>query len=242
MSGYLDIVGQAPDMKLEELYHPAMVSITIVDENESETFHVPRELICTRSDYFRAAFNGRFIESTTLTITLEETSIWTFKTFIGWLYTSRLTLPQSPAGLLGEQGRANDPTTWPFKILFEFDDSRPTRKAIRAQLGDAPVAFWWIDDIGTARAALPQYCFECLLLRYLHLPQRVCDGHAREPYDYNDPAQRWCFWHEHQNEDPEGDEKLVCKHQVKNYEARLAVLEDVESEHSRLKLWTYALG
>lgn len=125
-----EIVGQVPDMKLEELCQPTMVSIMIVDGDESETFYVPRELICTRSDYFRATFKGHFSEGKSLTTTLEDTPIWTFKTFVGWLYTSRLVLPQKPADLLGETSEAKDPTTWPFKTLFElyvFADRFDTR-------------------------------------------------------------------------------------------------------------------
>ncbi|WPB02384.1 uncharacterized protein RHO25_007018 [Cercospora beticola] len=124
MGVHPQIVGQVPDMKLEELYQPTMVSITVVDGDESETFHIPRELICTRSDYFRATFKGQFSESKSLTTTLEETPIWTFKTFVGWLYTCRLVLPQTPTGLLGETGEAKDPTTWPFQTLFELSSSR----------------------------------------------------------------------------------------------------------------------
>ncbi|PPJ60561.1 hypothetical protein CBER1_08136 [Cercospora berteroae] len=135
-----EIVGQVPDMNLEELYQPTMVNITVVDGDESQTFRIPRELICTRSNYFRATFKGQFSESKSLTTTLGDTPIWTFKTFVGWLYTSRLVLPQNPADLLGETSEANDPTTWPFKTLSELYvfadrfDTRMLRRLIIEQI------------------------------------------------------------------------------------------------------------
>lgn len=291
--GQPDVVSQVPDMNPEELYRPTMVSITIKDGTGSETFHVPRELICSRSDYFRATFMGRFSESRSLTTTLDETSIWTFKTFVNWLYTSRLALPQAPTDLLGETGDAKDPTTWPMQTLFEpyaFADRFDTRllrrlvieqvifsiasgagypsmaeiawlyetlprssplirficynaatvlnseelvdfrKQILAELGDVEVAFEFNSDLLAVDEASKDRCLECKRLRQLSDDERLinqCDVHRLPPYKVDRwyPEHKWCFWHEHERDENEWEEKLVCAYRAQNYEERIRVSE-----------------
>ncbi|GIZ44439.1 hypothetical protein CKM354_000763700 [Cercospora kikuchii] len=309
--GYPEVVSQVPDMNPEELYRPTMVSITIKDGTRSETFHVPRELICSRSDYFRATFMGRFSESWSLATTLDETSTWTFKTFVNWLYTSRLALPQAPTDLLGEAGDAKDPTTWPMQTLFDlyaFADRFDTRllrrlvieqvifsiasgagypsmqeiawlyetlprssplirficyntatvlnseelvdfrKQILAELGDVEVASEFNSDLLAMDEASKDRCLECKRLRQLSDDERLrrkCDVHRLPPYtvEWRHPEHKWCFWHEHEKDENEWEEKLVCAYRAQNYEERIRLSELSKGNlcSQRKGMWSLAM-
>lgn len=76
-------------LRFEELYKPQLVSI-LVGPNSRE-FAVPRSIICDRSEYFRKAFEGSYIEGRTGSIALPNVEEWVFKCFVIWLYTRKLS-------------------------------------------------------------------------------------------------------------------------------------------------------
>lgn len=84
-------------LRIKELYNLQSVSIHVGPNNRQ--FSVPRSLICDLSDYFRAAFEGKYLEGTTGIITLPKVDEWTFECFVIWLYTRSLsTAPWINAG------------------------------------------------------------------------------------------------------------------------------------------------
>ncbi|KAF6241679.1 hypothetical protein HO173_000390 [Letharia columbiana] len=55
-----------------------------------QRFEIHKRLICSRSDFFKAAFTGNFKEADDGTLTLPEEDPATFKYFVYWLYTGSL--------------------------------------------------------------------------------------------------------------------------------------------------------
>jgi len=68
------------------LYH-SLITITV--GAEKAVFSVHKELLCDRSEFFRAACNGQFKEAEGV-VNLPEQDPTTFKHFIYWLYTEKL--------------------------------------------------------------------------------------------------------------------------------------------------------
>lgn len=56
-------------------------------DRQREVFTVHKNLLCARSDYFKAAFTGTFTEAREGRITLEDEDPDTFRRFWSWLYT-----------------------------------------------------------------------------------------------------------------------------------------------------------
>jgi hypothetical protein len=81
----------------------------------TETFKLPKGLVCHNSTYFDRAFNGEFIEGRTQSITVSA-SVDTFKQVIQWLYTSQVTFP-SPTPSKKPKIQATDSSTVEFKDL-----------------------------------------------------------------------------------------------------------------------------
>ena len=81
---------------MADLFNGETVSITFKQPipwgPSSQTFVVPRALICGYSEYFDRAFNGRFAEHDSKEITLTDVDPWVGRTFIGWLYTQQLKI------------------------------------------------------------------------------------------------------------------------------------------------------
>ena len=53
-------------------------------------FHLHRDLLCSRSDYFRACFEGDFKEAQQDELYLPEDNIESFELFVTWLYGTHL--------------------------------------------------------------------------------------------------------------------------------------------------------
>lgn len=64
--------------------------VTIVIGSAKKSFVVHKELLVFYSDYFRAAFNGSFVEATEKKITLLDVKQQVFDHFHAWLYTRKL--------------------------------------------------------------------------------------------------------------------------------------------------------
>jgi hypothetical protein len=79
----------------------------------TETFKLPKGLVCHNSTYFDRAFNGEFIEGKTQSITVSA-SVDTFKQVIQWMYTSQVTLP-SPTPSKKPKIQVTDSSTVEFK-------------------------------------------------------------------------------------------------------------------------------
>ncbi|USW58657.1 Putative BTB/POZ domain-containing protein [Septoria linicola] len=114
--------GLVPAMDLEELCNPTMVRIIVQDNDRSHTFQVPKELICSRSDYFSTLFKAgsNFTEASTGVATLRDTEIWAFKTYVGWLYSNQIVLAPNDQAQVMQNGQADDPSSWPYETLFQL--------------------------------------------------------------------------------------------------------------------------
>jgi hypothetical protein len=55
----------------------------------AKKFHVHKDVICHYSEYFRAAFNGRWIEAEE-DVKLEDIDVEVFELFVHWLYAQEL--------------------------------------------------------------------------------------------------------------------------------------------------------
>lgn len=72
--------------------YDAIVTIRFDDEEATE-FAVHRGLICYHSGFFRGALQGHFLESGEKVVTLPAFEAPAFRTFMRWMYTSRLCDP-----------------------------------------------------------------------------------------------------------------------------------------------------
>ena len=58
---------------------------------EQKKFHLHRDLLGERSEFFRATFMGRFKEAEAKELALPEDSVGSFELLVGWLYGAPLT-------------------------------------------------------------------------------------------------------------------------------------------------------
>ena len=64
--------------------------VDVIVGAEGRKFHLHRDLLCDRSDFFQAAFRGHFKEAEIKSLTLPEDSIESFELLVGWLYGAPL--------------------------------------------------------------------------------------------------------------------------------------------------------
>lgn len=69
-----------------------MVTIIIGPEESKETFIVHKEIICHYSPFFSIAFNSKFTESSTKTMSLPDIEIDNFGLLVHWFYTQQIDL------------------------------------------------------------------------------------------------------------------------------------------------------
>ncbi|KAK3722775.1 hypothetical protein LTR37_002347 [Vermiconidia calcicola] len=89
-------------LPVSELYNPTMVKIMVSDATDdceddlaavtTETFMLPKQLICSRSTYFQSVFEGWFSESQSGCLHIKNVSPWVFRVFVGWLYYQTIYL------------------------------------------------------------------------------------------------------------------------------------------------------
>ena len=65
-----------------------MVDIDIGDERKK--FRLYRDLLCERSEFFKASFEGHYKEAETQELALPEDSVESFELLVGWLYGAPL--------------------------------------------------------------------------------------------------------------------------------------------------------
>lgn len=64
-------------------------------EGPSQPFRVHQDFLCYYSPYFEAVFKGKFAESKSGALDLEDVSPKVFEIFVNWLYTQTVFLPGS---------------------------------------------------------------------------------------------------------------------------------------------------
>jgi hypothetical protein len=75
--------------------------VTLVVGPDKKEFTVHKDLLVFYSDYFRAAFNGSFVEATDRKIDLFDANQEAFEHFLTWLYTRKLASDdEQPLGLI----------------------------------------------------------------------------------------------------------------------------------------------
>ena len=78
------------DLMLSRVLTSDMVDIFVGPKRKK--FHLHRELLCDRSDYFNAAFQGSFAESTSNELFLPDDDDEAFEFFVNWLYGATLRI------------------------------------------------------------------------------------------------------------------------------------------------------
>lgn len=68
-----------------------MVDIYIGDERQK--FRLHRNLLCERSEFFRASFRGHFKEAGVQELVLPEDSVGSFELLVEWLYGALTSIP-----------------------------------------------------------------------------------------------------------------------------------------------------
>ena len=58
---------------------------------ERKKYHLHRDLLCERSEFFKASFMGSFKEAAAEEMALPEDNVVSFELFVGWLYGGSLT-------------------------------------------------------------------------------------------------------------------------------------------------------
>lgn len=67
------------------------MSVHVGSGKRLETYKLHKDLLQVRSEYFRAAFGGSFVESATNELSLPDDDPEGFRCFVDWLYTGKLT-------------------------------------------------------------------------------------------------------------------------------------------------------
>ncbi|KAF4626088.1 hypothetical protein G7Y89_g12073 [Cudoniella acicularis] len=71
--------------------HPEQLVTFLIGKGENaKPFPLHKDFVCVHSPVFNRAFNGRWVEATTHTYKLEETTLETFHLYALWLYTKTL--------------------------------------------------------------------------------------------------------------------------------------------------------
>ena len=81
--------------------------VTIFVGPEKKRYNIHKDIICHHSEYFRAAYNGRWKEADE-GVTLEDVEVEVFNIFVHWLYTQQL-----PSGDLADIAYANNIEKYP---------------------------------------------------------------------------------------------------------------------------------
>lgn len=66
------------------------VKITVGTDPDTQTFSILKSLVCHKSPFFRAAFEGSFSEAESQTMTLEDVEPKIFGLMVDWLYTQKV--------------------------------------------------------------------------------------------------------------------------------------------------------
>lgn len=81
----------------EKQPHSFFESVVFVDVGpEQISYAIHKGILCSRSDYFRAALTGNFSEAAEQVVTLDDEDPDTFRTFNAWLYTNVLVEDPDP--------------------------------------------------------------------------------------------------------------------------------------------------
>ncbi|KAH0351712.1 hypothetical protein KCU83_g4185, partial [Aureobasidium melanogenum] len=85
--------------------------VTVIAGASKKEFTVHKDLLSFYSDYFRAAFNGSFVEATDKKIELHDVEPEVFNNFHAWLYTRKLA------------SNSDEPMSWNYLVdLCIFGD------------------------------------------------------------------------------------------------------------------------
>ncbi|KAI4728593.1 hypothetical protein E4T49_03561 [Aureobasidium sp. EXF-10728] len=75
---------------LDAVTSGSIAKIIVGSGTDIETFTVHKKLLCDSSTYFKAALNNGFRETKDQTITLDDENPGVFRTFVVWLYETKL--------------------------------------------------------------------------------------------------------------------------------------------------------
>ena len=125
----MSLTGKQPD-KLHKLTLFRFLTDFMVDifvGAERTKFHLHRDLLCNRSDYFRACFVGDFKEAQQKELFLPEDNIRSFELFVTWLYGTHLKKISSNDELPAYVGLA----VLADKICLEYLHNQTTDNVLR---------------------------------------------------------------------------------------------------------------
>ncbi|KAF2100831.1 hypothetical protein NA57DRAFT_74430 [Rhizodiscina lignyota] len=143
--------GKQPTFRHLTIRGAKMVTIEVGPEKHPFIAH--KDLLCYHSPYFRAAFEGSFMEAQQGKITLDEVLPETFGCFLDWLYMGKIPyvpgneVDYSTSSDAGATSDSDDNTPW--KALYTFADRYNTPK-LRTVIMDKVLAYvriWnWVRD------------------------------------------------------------------------------------------------
>jgi len=83
--------------------------VTIFIGPQKKRYNIHKDIICHHSEYFRAAYNGRWKEADE-GVTLEDVEVEVFHIFVHWLYTQRLPTKSEYDGIVtdADPGKLDD--------------------------------------------------------------------------------------------------------------------------------------
>ncbi|KAI4641159.1 hypothetical protein J4E93_008037 [Alternaria ventricosa] len=85
--------------------------VTIFIGPEKKRYNIHKDIICHHSEYFRAAFNGRWKESDE-GVTLEDVEVDVFNLFVHWLYAEEIPPHWESLSEIVEPGLNLDDSAW----------------------------------------------------------------------------------------------------------------------------------
>ena len=112
---------------------------------EEKVFDLHKELLCSKSKFFRAAFEGSFREAGEEAMKLPEQNVETFQYFVHWLYSGKLTgyfraCTDPSTRMLGSVAAANQKTYKSTKLRKDLIARDNSKIALHwAQFEDAPI-------------------------------------------------------------------------------------------------------
>ncbi|KAL9023648.1 MAG: hypothetical protein Q9180_008157 [Flavoplaca navasiana] len=194
--------------------------VTILVGLEETPFRIHEGLLCSKSEYFRAAFEGSFKESTEKSVHLRDDDPKVFQFYATWIYTQKLVINSTNGQLkvdiccrlyvladkLGSEDVQNKAinlihkscTAYPSQgigidtINYVFDHSLP-KSLLWAILVDIAAYELNIELCPELCGAVPEFLFAVLRKTSARLPRRLNDEEA--PLDKN----RCKTYHVHTN-------------------------------------------
>jgi len=143
-------------------------------EEGIQEFHVDKGILCVRSRFFEAAFNGPWGESITNSVSLPKQSPNSFATYVTWLYREVVTVEVSPH----EQGGASPDLLRLYALAEAVQDRNFADAIVDAMFRMKELLGNWYQC--TAARRIYSFTPPGSLLRALHVDMMLYGGKAHD--------------------------------------------------------------